>query len=583
MTQEALSPALAAAQAADAKMLACLEQGRSFLLEAGAGAGKTYSLVEALKLLIAKKSKFLRQLNSRIACITYTNVATEVITSRIDGNSAVYADTIHAFCWLLIKGFQAALRIEIAKLPAWQERLADSCGISAQPVEYDLGYRKITESLISLHHDDVLSLTVALLPNEKFRRIVTRQFPYILIDEYQDTNVEVMAAFKTAFLDKENGSLLGLFGDHWQRIYDKTCGHVAHGRIEEIGKGANFRSATEIVRVLNNMRPALPQAIKDAQFVGSVSVFHSNNWVGQRRTGAGGGHWKGDLPPEVAHEYLTSLIGRLKDDGWDFAADKTKILMLTHSVLAGEQGYNNLLKAFPYTDSVMDKSDDFIGFFADKLEPACAAFMAKRYGEMFVLLGESAPKLDNYQDKAAWAKKMRDLIALRETGSIGEVLDFMLDRKFPRLPESVFRRDKEAKEWAGEEGQEIPQAVSTTRKLREVPYREVIALDQFIDGHTPFATKHSVKGDQFENVLVVLGRGWNKYNFDQFLDWARSPGTVPADKIETYERNRNLFYVVCSRSTTRLALLFTQELSAGALLTVKDWFGEANVQAFAPN
>ena len=132
--------------------------------------------------------------------------------------------------------------------------------------------------------------------------------------------------------------------------------------------------------------------------------------------------------------------------------------------------------------------------------------------------------------------------------------------------------------WRGRE--EPPRRIQQTRQLRDVPYREVIALDRFIDGHTPFATKHSVKGDEFENVLVVLGRGWNKYNFDQFLQW--STEGVPAGKQDAFERSRNLFYVCCSRPTTRLALLFTQELSDVSLATLDNWFNGATEPAPAP-
>src|SRR3546814_19335627 len=76
-----------------------------------------------------------------------------------------------------------------------------------------------------------------------------------------------------------------------------------------------------------------------------------------------------------------------------------------------------------------------------------------------------------------------------------------------------------------------------------------MAVDAFIDGHTPFATKHGVKGAEFENVLVIVGRGWNKYNFAQMLE-RLDPGP-PADKVESFESNRNLFYVACSRPTRR--------------------------------
>jgi DNA helicase-2/ATP-dependent DNA helicase PcrA len=119
--------------------------------------------------------------------------------------------------------------------------------------------------------------------------------------------------------------------------------------------------------------------------------------------------------------------------------------------------------------------------------------------------------------------------------------------------------------------------VTQLRKLRAVSYSEVIALDQFIDGHTPFATKHGVKGAEFENVLVVVGRGWNKYDFAQMLAW--SEAGPPADKLEFYENNRNLFYVACSRPKVRLALLFTQLLSPDAMTRLTTWFGAENVIA----
>ena len=576
-----VSPALLAARDADEQMLRCVKENKSFLLEAGAGAGKTYSLVEALRHLILTQGERLRRHKQRIACITYTNAATAIINSRIDGNELVFTDTIHAFCWSLIKGFQPALRREIVGLADWQERLIEVGGIGKQQVDYDLGYRRITDKFISLHHDDVLALTVALLPSEKFQATLVGKYPFILIDEYQDTNLEIMSAIKTYLLGRTGGPLVQLFGDHWQRIYDQTCGHVTHVALTEIGKKANFRSSTSIVNVLNKMRPALPQGVKDESVVGSAMVHHTNAWTGERRSGSGGGHWKGDLPANVAHQYLEAIIEKLKLDGWDFSVDKTKILMLTHNVLAAEQGYANLTKVFQYTSLFLKKEDDHIAFFTDRLEPACDAYMRHRYGEMFVTLGDIAPRLQSHADKVRWSDAMDQLVSLRLSGSVGQVLSLIRSIGYPRLPDAVLRKEDEASAWQAESGEEPPEIVSRIRQLREVPYREVIALDKFIGGHTPFATKHSVKGDEFENVLVVLGRGWNRYNFDQYLEWAAAPNGVPADKQEAFERNRNLFYVCCSRPTTRLALLFTQQLSDGAMRTLESWFGADAVCDFS--
>lgn len=56
------NPALSAAQEAEALVAQYLQDHRSFLLEAGAGAGKTYSLVEALENLIQHEGLKLRKI-----------------------------------------------------------------------------------------------------------------------------------------------------------------------------------------------------------------------------------------------------------------------------------------------------------------------------------------------------------------------------------------------------------------------------------------------------------------------------------------------------------------------------------------
>jgi DNA helicase-2/ATP-dependent DNA helicase PcrA len=172
------------------------------------------------------------------------------------------------------------------------------------------------------------------------------------------------------------------------------------------------------------------------------------------------------------------------------------------------------------------------------------------------------------------------LIELRGTGSIGDVVDFLAGQECILLPEGVEERERRLAEVGAIEVEGEPRRVTQLRKLRGVPYVEIIALDAFIDGHTPFATKHGVKGAEFENVLVVVGRGWNKYNFAQMLEWL--DGGPPAGREEFFESNRNLFYVACSRPGSRLALLFTQLLSNAAMAKLIALFGEANVIALPP-
>src|SRR3546814_14948952 len=62
--------------------------------------------------------------------------------------------------------------------------------------------------------------------------------------------------------------------------------------------------------------------------------------------------------------------------------------------------------------------DPHIKFLADQVEPACAAFRAQRYGEMFGCLDAGRPSIRRHQDKAAWSQSFQELIELRQRGTI---------------------------------------------------------------------------------------------------------------------------------------------------------------------
>ena len=100
------SPADAAGRAALERVFACFDEGRSFRLEAGAGAGKTYSLEKALRRLLALRGSELMRNRQQIGCITFTNVAKDEIASRVQAHPAVRPETIHGFCWSLLQDFQ---------------------------------------------------------------------------------------------------------------------------------------------------------------------------------------------------------------------------------------------------------------------------------------------------------------------------------------------------------------------------------------------------------------------------------------------------------------------------------------------
>lgn len=595
---EQTNPAAEAAKIALENLFKALNEKKNFIFEAGAGAGKTYSLIKALHHLIDTEGKSLLRTHKRIACITYTNVAKEEIEDRTDRHPVVHSDTIHAFSWSIIRNFQEEIRKILPNLGNWQGRIkeyyvstlpvpADGEAVDSETVEvnfqevlgkkdviYQLGYPSIEDDLITLHHDDVLNLMVELLNREKFRKILFSKYPIILIDEYQDTFIGFANALQTHFITPEVGPQLGFFGDHWQKIYGTGCGEIVNPKLQFIPKNANFRSVKSIVDILNHMRPELRQEIENPEAEGTARVFHTNNWQGTRRTGA---HWGGDLPAENAHDYLSHVCMELQSSGWDIVPANTKILMLTHNVLADEQGYRQLADVFSNTDAFIKKEDKYLAFFMDYLEPICEAFIAKKYGEMFAILGSGKNGISSHQDKVAWNTALNRIVELRATGTIGDVIDYLLANRKPRVPESIEISEKKLREYVAEEGVAEPSAITKIKNLRAVPYAEVIAVTKFVNDHTPFATNHSVKGEEYENVLVVIGRGWNQYNFDQMLGWFNDG--VPNGREDTFERSRNLFYVACSRPKKNLAILFTQLVSPSCLATLNAWFGSSNVIA----
>ena len=122
------------------------------------------------------------------------------LEARTDRSPLIYCNTIHAFCWSLISGFQRQLRERLPQLQHWPERIAEVGDLGERAVEYELGYRGINDRRISIHHDDVLILTIDLMDNVKFRRILADKYPIILIDEYQDTNAGWIDSIKKHFL-----------------------------------------------------------------------------------------------------------------------------------------------------------------------------------------------------------------------------------------------------------------------------------------------------------------------------------------------------------------------------------------------
>jgi DNA helicase-2/ATP-dependent DNA helicase PcrA len=201
---------------------------------------------------------------------------------------------------------------------------------------------------------------------------------------------------------------------------------------------------------------------------------------------------------------------------------------------------------------------------------------------MFRVLSSQHPRLSCQKDKVVWSADMNKLIELRKTGTIRDVIELLIKTSYPRLSSKVVEKEEKLCRIADVEAseEEIEEAdkkfAEKIRKLRDTNYSEVINLYNYIEERTPFSTKHGVKGAEFDEVLLVCGRGWNHYDWNKLLEWFKAGG-APKGKEDAFERNRNLFYVSCSRAKKRLALLFTQKLSNSALIQAEYLFGKENI------
>lgn len=232
-------------------IMRCIDNNESFIVEAGAGSGKTWSLVQALFYILQVKGNQLKVANRKIACITYTNVAKEEIIDRIQANELIDVKTIHDFLWNIIKPFQRELKLELIEILKTQytkntdilrtsktttkkyaeaKEKADKYKLTLDELDKFKGkieykdYYDRKKGIVS--HDDILKLATALLGKyNKIYKIIQDTYPIIFIDEYQDTNQEIAEVLLNNV--KNNSSILfGLFGDYNQQIYVKTIGKV---------------------------------------------------------------------------------------------------------------------------------------------------------------------------------------------------------------------------------------------------------------------------------------------------------------------------------------------------------------------
>lgn len=529
----------------DNEIIDVLKQGFNFRVEAGAGSGKTYSLNRVIEWIQANKINDYNKKKQNVICITYTNAAVDVIAERLSDNSFILPSTIHSFAWNSIKQYQSTLLQYIDEDESLQCDEGDF--VKVTQVQYTLGHRYKENGVHYLFHDDVLKLFCRFLDNIKFRCVFADKYPLILIDEYQDTYKPIVDKFIEYFIAEKKNPQFGFFGDSWQTIYQSknACGLIEHENIKLIKKGSNFRSSPRIVQFLNDLRPNLPQKSAIDNFDGEVIVVNCDDYMGKRRTDR---YFKDDLPAVDLKERLNTLSNAIKKN---VPSDENlKVLMITHKVLATQQGYERLLDIL--ADGLREKNDPFLLFFMNIVEPIYEALEKSNMQLLFDTLGVKNYPITKKSEKTLWKELKQILAQVRGLKAI-DVIKAIDESNLIPIPPKVdgyYRLYYNAPET-------LYASDTTIQEFLNLDYGQFLAAIDFLYPESEFSTEHGVKGEEYDNVIFVIGKGWNQYQFETYAPMINNTIPIPTGKEASFIRNRNLFYVCCSRPKKRLFMFVT--------------------------
>ena len=609
--------------AADKIVQRCLslKSPQSFFLYAGAGSGKTRSLKNALEFLLDKYGDTLRRLSRQVAVITYTNAACDEILRRIKHDPIFHVSTIHSFAWTLLEGRTQDIRQWLYKtLSKDIEKNKDKLSRARSSKSRNTHQRKITSceerqrklenitlftynpngdnfGIDSLSHTEVIAMSSDFLINKPtLQKIVLSRYPFLLIDESQDTLNEFMQAllkFEERYQDRV---ALGLFGDTMQRIYThgkKDLADSIPDHWKRPKKQMNHRSQERIIRLANCIR-------RDV-----------DGWSQQNRVDKAGGHVAAFLLPTnisdqsaIESKICEYLSERTGDSAWCDPAD-VKTLVIEHHMAADRLGFMNIFSAIDPVKTLRtgfrDGSLAPLRLFTERILPLVEASQKdNRYAVMSILRTHS-PLLSKAKlhlagnTMEASMKIVRnavlDLMAHYNDDNdpnCGDVLRSVKDSGLFTIPEDLLvalaLQNYDSSEELDDDRVVV---IEAWQKLLDVRFSEIPLYKEYVEDCSPFGTHQGVKGLEFPRVMVIADdtnqRFKSAVSYEKLLN-AKPPSKTDkanesAGNETVYDRTRRLLYVTCTRAENDLALVIYSDkpdLIKKTLLE-KKWFMEDEI------
>ena len=610
---------------ADRDLYTCLNSSppRSFSMIAGAGSGKTTSLIKSLAEILNKHGDRLRLRRQKVACVTYTEIAAGEIWADVGNNPLAHVSTIHSFLWSLVRPFQADIQAWVAnrideKLlelretaakfgPRVQQRTRDKSQVDIARYEQQRARIGRVNSFTYgtgadyvngvIGHDDIIKMVPQFITERPLMRaLLAQQYPFFFVDESQDTMENVVLALK--LVDEELGDqfCVGFFGDPMQRIYLTGIGAIPEGRNwASITKPENFRCPTSVLDVANAIR-------------------RDGDGLEQTRGRMDGPEDELVSVPGSAHIFIFPIDERRDerlaqvrawvakkngDPAWNTDDDSraVKVLVIVHRMAAKRLGFGELYAALndkapeKFKNGFLDGTAWPIRPFISFILPLLTASEAgDEFGAMQILRQSPLLARDSLSgvdvagrlgELRQFTKSVQHMMEPESGATNADVLRLIhkssviaLDPRvlsYLNLPIPVRPKEKDNEEGSGEEedGEELTKEVAAMDAFLACPAFQFRGYYKYLNDDSPFSTQQGIKGAEFERVLVVLDddEGTHvQFSYDKYLGIKQLSDRDEANKREgketTVDRTRRLFYVCCTRAMKDLVVvLFTSDVA----------------------
>jgi DNA helicase-2/ATP-dependent DNA helicase PcrA len=257
----------------------------------------------------------------------------------------------------------------------------------------------------SLSHDDVIDLaSMMILRWPNLQKVIGQKFPYIFIDEAQDTFGNVMEALNQ-LASEEGFPVIGYFGDPMQQIYENRAGKFeGPAGYRTIKKVENYRCSTEVIGLLNAIRPDLQQTPGTNNLTGSVEIrlIQAEAGEGERKTYSEAQRLK----------TLKQFDAALDHFHWS-QSGKVKHLFLTRQMIAHRLGFAKLNQLFTgdyasqTAENTFKEGEHFaLKPFVDVLIPLIEAHEINDHAVITQILRQHSPLLDPKGNSKTWAIKV---------------------------------------------------------------------------------------------------------------------------------------------------------------------------------